>query len=415
MKAVNDIWKLELVPGGMSKHTLTNTEKQDAKKHIAAYLHYEGNKQAMRVRVTLYLVNHALGGATPAKTFTTTFGKDMNTHQGFTHLMLRDVLEDEDAGFKQNDCVVLRACITCLDLKRTVSEAERPFVPRSTTTDDMKHMLSSGYLSDFTINCGNRTFQAHRCVLGGRSPFFTALFASSMRDADSGTHTVIDVEPDVFEQLLLWIYTGEVHQAAFDADGMSEHLLMAAIQYACVGLMQLCEAKLCEGLSVYNVSTRLVLSEQAGSDELKEACMELIKSNASAVMKTEGWNDVKAAGSELMGDVLAVLANGDANGKKRDADQAGLHVAGDLRELTTARLKNELQDRNLSTDGRRSLLETRLADAIGEKKARRDPHGALPAEQASGQGSSSGGSSSSSSSSGLLPAPGATAEVPIRL
>ena len=159
-------------------------------------------------------------------------------------------------------------------------------------------------------------------------------------------------------------------EAALQAKDMLEHLLMAANRYECGGLKLLCEAKLCEGLAVENAATRLVLAEQAEADELKEVCRELIKPNAAAVMGTEGWKDVMAAGVELVNEVLALLAGPStaAKGKKRTADEAGLSAQDaeveEMREWKMARLRGALQGRTLSTKGRRAELVERLERAI---------------------------------------------------
>ena len=89
----------------------------------------------------------------------------------------------------------------------------------------------------------------------------------------------------MFDQLLRWIYVEEVDEGAIEAFG--EHLLMGANRYELGGLKLLMETKLCEGLSIENVATRLVLGEQAEADQLKECCLELIKSNAAAVMQVK--------------------------------------------------------------------------------------------------------------------------------
>ena len=94
---------------------------------------------------------------------------------------------------------------------------------------------------------------------------------------------ITDTDPDVFDQLLRWIYVEEVDEGAIEAFG--EHLLMGANRYELGGLKLLMETKLCEGLSIENVATRLVLGEQAEADQLKECCLEFIKPNAAAVMQ----------------------------------------------------------------------------------------------------------------------------------
>ena len=67
---------------------------------------------------------------------------------------------------------------------------------------DFEALRSSGDGADIELYIADRTFPAHRTVLGARSPFFKAMFASSMRDADSSGVKIVDVDPDVFEQLL---------------------------------------------------------------------------------------------------------------------------------------------------------------------------------------------------------------------
>jgi len=287
--------------------------------------------------------------------------------------MKRSDLEDESNGWKVNDRVVIRATITTFgDLESTVAAAAPAFAPPSTLSADLKSMLDSGRASDIALYCGDRQFPAHRFVLRARSPYFEGLFASSMRDADADGLPIADTEPDVFEQLLLWVYTGEVAEAALQAKDMLEHLLMVANRYECDGLKLLCEAKLCEGLTVENAATRLVLSEQAEADELKEVCLDFIKPNVAAVMGTEGWKDVVSAGGELVSEVMAFVmgapTDGKGKGKKRTADEAGLSAQDaeveEMRGWKVARLREALQGRGLATAGLKAELVERLESAI---------------------------------------------------
>ena len=100
---------------------------------------------------------------------------------------------------------------------------------------------------------------------------------------DSEGLTITDTDPDVFEQLLRWIYVDEIDEGAIEAFG--EQILMGANRFELGALKLLVESKLCKGLSTENVATRLVLGEQAEADQLKECCLEFIKPNAAAVMQ----------------------------------------------------------------------------------------------------------------------------------
>lgn len=107
----------------------------------------------------------------------------------------------------------------------------------------------------------------------------------------------------------------------------------------------MCEAQLCENLSVENAAARLVLSDQAEAGDLKDACLGFIKARGSEVMQSEGWASVAAynAGS-LAVEVCQAMA-GLARGQKRSAEEAGLSSAKQaeidaVNGMNMAQLKN---------------------------------------------------------------------------
>lgn len=64
---------------------------------------------------------------------------------------------------------------------------------------------------DVGLKVGGRVFKVHRLVLAASSPYFSALFAGGMREADKEEVQILGVDTDVFEILLEFIYTG-LHQ-----------------------------------------------------------------------------------------------------------------------------------------------------------------------------------------------------------
>ena len=295
MEAAGGKWQIQAMPGGKSMASDPSDVVQRNKEHVGIFLNYKGDSEGLRTKYSITVVNQ-LPRCPIVKTISDsprTFGQVENattdTGRGFPCAIKRSILEDESKGWKVNDCVIIRITITTFgDLESTVA-APAVFTPHSSLAADVSELFTSGRASDITLTVGRREFAAHRTILRARSPYFEGLFSSSMRDADSDGLPIADTEPEVFEQLLVWIYTGEVTKAALQTKDMAEHLIMAANRYECGGLKLLCEAKLCEGLAVENVATRLVLSEQAEADPLKEACLDFIKPNAAAVMGTKGW------------------------------------------------------------------------------------------------------------------------------
>ena len=63
---------------------------------------------------------------------------------------------------------------------------------------------------DVIFNVGDQQFTAHKDILVARSPIFAAMFKHSTKENLTGEVEVLDIEPDVFKELLRYIYTGEV-------------------------------------------------------------------------------------------------------------------------------------------------------------------------------------------------------------
>ena len=200
------------------------------------------------------------------------------------------------------------------------------------------------------------------------------MLSTNMQEAASQQIVETEVEPVVFQELLRWFYTDNVAEGAMEA--MGEYLLLAANKYGCEPLKQMCELKLCHDLTVENAAARLVLSEQAEAEQLKEACLDFIRGHGAEVMKTAGWADVTAHnGGKLVVDLFAVMAGVHPRGKKRRADDAGLvptkrSTATKLAAVDDMRvpeLRAELSKRSLNTSGLKAQLVERLKAAIEEE------------------------------------------------
>ena len=171
-----------------------------------------------------------------------------------------------------------------------------------------------------------------------------------------------EMQPAVFQEVLNWIYSDRVSEGAVDA--MGEYLLLAANKYGCEALKQQCEVELCRGLSVENASARLVLSDQAEADQLKEACVDFIKGKAAEVMQSSGWPDVVTYNSGLlMAELMAAMAGIDhsGKGKKRSAGEAELDSVDSMK---VPELRAALSERSLDTSGLKAQLVGRLKAAF---------------------------------------------------
>ncbi|XP_036067229.1 speckle-type POZ protein-like [Oryzias melastigma] len=81
-----------------------------------------------------------------------------------------------------------------------------------------------------------------------------------------------DVEPEVFKEMMCFIYTDK----APNLDKMADDLLAAADKYALERLKVMCEDALCTSLSVENAADILILADLHSADQLKTQAVDFI-------------------------------------------------------------------------------------------------------------------------------------------
>jgi len=90
-------------------------------------------------------------------------------------------------------------------------------------------------MTDVEFLVGEEAFGAHRSLLSARSPVFAAMFASGMKEAETGRVTIEDVNPTTFQRFLKFLYTGMFEPSSKDGE-----LFTVADKYRVEILMELC-------------------------------------------------------------------------------------------------------------------------------------------------------------------------------
>lgn len=111
---------------------------------------------------------------------------------------------------------------------------------------------------DVTLNCGGQIFLCHKVVLGAWTDAFKAMFSNQMKENATSEVNIEDIEPDVLEQLLRFMYKDSINEETLA--GMAAGLLAAADKYGVLKLKALCEEALCDNLNTGNAADLLVLS-----------------------------------------------------------------------------------------------------------------------------------------------------------
>lgn len=121
----------------------------------------------------------------------------------------------------------------------------------------------------------------HRYILMARSPVFAAMFKNDMEETTTGEVKIEDCEPDIFKQLLHYIYSGRTSTPLTDA--IAQSLFVLADKYDIQDLKKECVTFLLSCLRMDNVVGLLVWSHLHSIEELKEVTLTYMARNGKEI------------------------------------------------------------------------------------------------------------------------------------
>jgi speckle-type POZ protein len=118
--------------------------------------------------------------------------------------------------------------------------------------------------------------KGHTLILQGGSPVLAAMFENDMTQSSTRTIIIEDVEPDLFRQLLRYLYTGDVHPLM---EVRAEEFLIASANYQVNSLKNWCGSVLSKSINEKNVVRLLILANLYPPVWLQEDCIDFIVKN----------------------------------------------------------------------------------------------------------------------------------------
>uniref|UniRef100_A0A8I3NAB1 Speckle type BTB/POZ protein like n=2 Tax=Canis lupus familiaris TaxID=9615 RepID=A0A8I3NAB1_CANLF len=198
-------------------------------------------------------------------------GKDW----GFKKFIRRDFLLDEANGLLPDDKLTLFCEVSVVQDSVNISghtNTNTLKVPECRLAEDLGNLWENTRFTDCSFFVRGQEFKAHKSVLAARSPVFNAMFEHEMEESKKNRVEINDVDPEVFKEMMRFIYTGK----APNLDKMADNLLAAADKYALERLKVMCEEALCSNLSVENVADTLVLADLHSAEQLKAQAIDFI-------------------------------------------------------------------------------------------------------------------------------------------
>ena len=128
---------------------------------------------------------------------------------------------------------------------------------------------------------------AHVNILKIRSPVFAAMFEHEMEESKTGRVPIQDIDPDVFHQLLHYIYSGRTKTQL--TEEIAQPLYVAADKYDIKVLRNEITFYLRSCIRVDNVIFLMIFAHLHSIENLKKSTIDFVKANAPQIVQQEDW------------------------------------------------------------------------------------------------------------------------------
>ena len=160
--------------------------------------------------------------------------------------------------------------------------------PTLTMLEDMEKLFLDQNDCDVHFYFDNgKKIGAHIIILKLRSPVFAAMFEHEMEEKATGRVHIQDIDPDIFNQLLYFMYCGWI-SAPLTCE-MAKALYVAADKYEVGGLRNECISCLLSNVRVDNVLALIIFAHLHSIEALKTDAIQMVKENARLIVQQEHW------------------------------------------------------------------------------------------------------------------------------
>ena len=154
----------------------------------------------------------------------------------------------------------------------------------------MNTLRHNGQLCDVTLRAGSEMFRAHRVVLAAASPYFKAMFCTSMRESDMSDIPIQGVKPSVLSSLIEFAYTSEIHVSEMNVCS----LLPAATMFQMTDVIEACCTFLEQQLDASNCIGIADFAQAHGCSDLFEKSRRFMYENFTDVAQNEEFMTLSA-------------------------------------------------------------------------------------------------------------------------
>jgi kelch-like protein 20/kelch repeat/BTB domain-containing protein 2 len=150
---------------------------------------------------------------------------------------------------------------------------------------NIEKFQGSQFLTDVDLEVSGKTFKGHKLILAAVSPVFEKMFQGKSQENQNNRVIIKDVRADVFEELMTYIYSGQLPHLK----EMSSELLEVADRYWILPLLQICMNDVLENMSVEDAAATYVLADRHSLHQVKPVIIHFMKKHFYEVATSAGW------------------------------------------------------------------------------------------------------------------------------
>jgi len=314
-------WKMKLYPKG---------DTPEASGYLSVYLSNQTESE-VKARYEFTILDVTKNKQNRVKSTFTQF-KSKPDSWGFRKFISTDFLKSRSSQWLPEDNLTIVCDVSIIGAERTISGSKYPEENAKNTkpkhkcqkqlSTDLESAFQNKDFADVKVACGDRVFECHQFMLSARSPVFRAMFQSRMTEAQTKRVDIQDLHPDVVNDMLLYIYTGNTP----NLNKVAGDLLAAADKYQLEQLKNICEERLCNSLEIGNSVGHLVLGDMYQAQQLKRMALQFVVRNMSSVVRSRDWRERLIDHPALMAEVMEAMARketGDTLNRKTPGQNQG--------------------------------------------------------------------------------------------
>lgn len=140
--------------------------------------------------------------------------------------------------------------------------------------DQYLNLLNDSTFSDFTFVVKEKAFKVHKNILASQSETMRAMFTTNFIEFVLGECIVDDIEPEIFQLMLHFMYAGKI---CANLDDVAMDLYRAAHYYRIVKLMEICKENIHFRLNASNAQEIYELSTLYDMEDVKLEAWNIVK------------------------------------------------------------------------------------------------------------------------------------------